>query len=277
MRRGFFSYLIATILIAFGTILILENIGVAQLNVKQTWLYIYPFIFVALGIHFIIKRIRYRGGSWFLGTFFLLFGALLILDRFHVIDFVFWDVFKLWPLLIVYFGFLFLRHSWVGNKPILTVDYEKDVNDIIDSVITDTVFEDKAGHSDKKYKTWKDKGSFFAVGNHEFTDKNWKVEPMVLKSMAGDFYFDFSKAFIPEKKIPIAINALAGDVHILIPENVDFRMDASVKAGDIDIVGQRAEGINRSLAFETANFSSAVKKLDFIINLKAGSVRVDYV
>ncbi|MDY0407827.1 hypothetical protein [Paracerasibacillus soli] len=42
-------------------------------------------------------------------------------------------------------------------------------------------------------------------------------------------------------------------------------------------MGQSVDGINRSLLFETPHFTSAERKLDFFINLKAGSIRVDYV
>ncbi|SES69948.1 lia operon protein LiaF [Oceanobacillus limi] len=244
-------YIIATILIVLGAMLVLENIGVASFNMGNAWFFIYPVIFVVLGIKWIIDRYRNRGGSWIFGSFFFIFGTLLLLDRFEVISFVFKDVFKLWPLLIVYFGFLFIGKS-------------KGPNVIITS------------GGDKKSKSHYN-GSIFTVGSHEYNQPNWKVEPMNLSNLAGDFYLDFSKAYIPEKEIPIKISALAGDVHLLIPENIDFRVHASVKAGDIDVVGRTADGINRSLQYETENYHMATRKLDLHLKLKAGSIRVDYV
>lgn len=98
-----------------------------------------------------------------------------------------------------------------------------------------------------------------------------------MKTLAGDFYYDFSKAYIPEKEIPITISSLAGDVHILVPENLEFQVYASVKAGDIDIVGQSVDGINRSLSYVTPNYDSATRKINLTLKLKAGSIRVDYV
>src|SRR5699024_9906896 len=101
--------------------------------------------------------------------------------------------------------------------------------------------------------------------------------PMYLRNLAGDFYLDFTKAFIPEKETPISINALAGDIRIVIPENIAFRVDADVKAGEIDILGQSIDGINRSMSFETDDYEDATRKLDFFLKLKAGSIRVDQV
>ncbi|MFD2042759.1 cell wall-active antibiotics response protein LiaF [Ornithinibacillus salinisoli] len=244
-------YIIATVFITLGVLLVLENIGIAEFNMGNAWLYIYPTIFVVLGVKWMVDRIRHRGGSWVFGSFFFIFGSLLLLDRFDVIAFAFKNVFKLWPLLIVYFGFMFINRS---KGPVVVVE--------------------KNG---KQVNGKHHKGSYFSVGSHEYNEPNWKVEPMNLSNLAGDFYLDFSKAYIPEKEIPISISTLAGDVHILIPENVEFRVYASVKAGEIDVVGQSVDGINRNFSFETANYQMATRKLDLTLKLKAGSVRVDYV
>lgn len=247
MGGRFIRFLLALILIVGGSALVLANIGIVDFNMNNAWLYIYPIIFIAFGLKWMIDKIRYKGGSWVFGSFFFIFGSLLLLDRFQFIEFTFWDVFKLWPLLIVYFGF-----SFIGNRRIK---------------ITYT--------PDKKKKQKSDyNNSYFSIGEHEYNQPNWKVEPMNLKSMAGDFYLDFSKAFIPEKEIPITIKSLAGDVHILIPENVAYRVDASVKAGDIDVPGKKVDGIYRNLLHETEDYEDAIRKLDLLIDLKAGSVRV---
>jgi len=100
---------------------------------------------------------------------------------------------------------------------------------------------------------------------------------MNLSNLAGDFYLDFTKAFIPEKEIPISISALAGDVRILIPENVAFRVKAKVRAGEINVLGDMVDGINRSIFFETDNYHEAARKLDLTLKLKAGSIRIDNV
>ncbi|MEN2466679.1 cell wall-active antibiotics response protein LiaF [Ornithinibacillus sp. JPR2-1] len=250
MRVGFFRYIIAAVLIICGVILVLENIGITELSTKNMWGYIFPTLIVLIGLKWMIDRMRHKGGSWVWGSFFFIFGSLLLLDKFDVIEFAIKDVFKLWPLLIVYFGFLFIGKS---TKPKVTIynggsKVEKD-----------------------------DNYSFFSVGNHEFNQPNWKVEPTTVKTLAGDFYYDFSKAYIPEKEIPITISSLAGDVHILVPENLEFQVYASVKAGDIDIVGQSVDGINRSLSYVTPNYDSATRKINLTLKLKAGSIRVDYV
>lgn len=250
MSKGFFRYLVAAALIAFGVVLVLENIGIIEINSKSAWGYIYPSLFVVFGIKLMVDRFKHRGGSWGWGSFFFIFGSLLLLNRFGMIEFTFNDVFKLWPLLIIYIGFMVIGNS---GKPKVVI------------------------HKDGDPLNSGESSSFFTVGSHEYNKPNWKVEPTTIKSLAGDFYYDFSKGYIPEKEIPITISALAGDVHLLIPENLEFKVNATVKAGDIDIVGNTVDGINRSLSYETPNYHSAIRKLNINLKLKAGSIRVDYV
>src|SRR5699024_3757467 len=90
----------------------------------------------------------------------------------------------------------------------------------------------------KKDAKYKDRTGFFSVGDYTYADENWPARPRHLRSMAGDFYFDYTKAFIQEERIPVRISGQAGDVHILVPKNIPFRVDAAVKAGEIVIDGQ---------------------------------------
>lgn len=252
--KSFIRYFLAVLLIALGIMLVLSNIGLIAFDFNAAWLYIYPTFFVVIGCKWLLDYWKRRGGSWIFGSLFLVAGSLLLLDRFEYISFTLGDIFKLWPLLIIYVGFLL-----IGRKKYFVTYNSKD-----DEFYSDS---SKKSHN----------SSFFSVGSYEYTSPNWKLEPMNLNNMAGDFYFDFSKAFIPEKRTPVSISSLAGDVTILIPEDVPFKVHASVKAGDIEVVGKNVDGINRSLDYETEDYEHAVQKIDFHIRLKAGSIRIDYV
>ncbi|WP_231514807.1 cell wall-active antibiotics response protein LiaF [Oceanobacillus salinisoli] len=242
-------YFIAILFIVIGTILVLTNVGAIEFefNISMAWHLIYPMLFVAIGLKWWIDHLRRKGGSWVFGSFFIIFGLLLLLDRFGIIHFTFWDVFKLWPLLIVYIGFMLIK------KPNMNM-------------------EDVDESDRRKKKTYNH--SFFSIGDHHFSEPNWKVQPMNFRTFAGDLYFDFSKAYIPEKEIPITIHCFAGDVNIVIPENIEFQVNASVKAGEIEVLGQTSDGIYRSMIYSTTDYEQAVRKIDFQIHLKAGSIRI---
>jgi len=236
-------------------LLVLDNIGVADFGVRNLWHYVYPIFILVLGLKWLIDYFLKRSNHWFLGLFFTVFGGLLLLDRFEVITFYFSDVFKLWPLLIIYIGIVLLKFGR-GQSFFSVVGDESTFN---------------------KSKAAGVKNQHFTVGNQSYNQPNWKVEPMNIQTLAGDFYLDFTKAFIPEKKTPISIRSLAGDVHILIPKNINFRIEATVKAGEIEVLGNEWGGVNRSYQYETTDYEVAQQKLDFVIKLKAGSIRVDQV
>lgn len=244
--RKIIRYFLAVFLIVIGLMLVLTNLNIVNYDFGSAWTYIYPIFFVVIGMKWLVDYLRKKGGTWVFGSFFFIFGSLLLLDRFDVMSFGFSDVLKLWPLLIIYIGFMIFGSS---NRVVVV----------------------RGNKGSKKY--YSPNKSF--VGSHQYNTPNWKVEPINISNMAGDFYFDFTKAYIPEEEIPVMISSLAGDVNIIMPENVDFRVSATVKAGAIDVIGQHVDGIQRSLEYETINYESAIQKIDFTIKLKAGSIRID--
>lgn len=282
--RNFFSILLGVVVIGFGVVLILDNFNVIQFTGKDLWLYIYPSFFVVYGLKLTIDRMRRQGGSWVAGTFLLLFGSLLLLGRFDVIEFAFRDLYKLWPMLIVYIGFGMLG-SFRKRKRIIYTNYwestDKDTKKQEANQNKQNKFADTTDSHDtydrRKDAKYRDKTGFFSVGDFNYSEENWPARPMHLKSMAGDFYFDYTKAFIPEETIPVRISGQAGDIHILMPKSVPFRVDASVKAGEIVIDGQEVSGIQRAIAYEVDGYEEATKKLDFHLRLSAGAIRIDRV
>jgi lia operon protein LiaF len=256
-KNNFIKNIAAIIFILLGSALVLANVGVVSWGLAEAWYYAYPVFFILIGLKWLFDGVRGNGGLS-LGSFSLIFGGLLLLDRFQILTFTFWDIFKLWPLLIVYLGFNIIGSSSKRNK-------KKAFQFIFDSDDSD---------ASRKMKVKKQK---FAIGDHKFSDPNWKVEPMDIWNAVGDYHLDFTKAFIPDKEIPINIQGWAGDIRILMPENVEFSLEAHVKAGDIKVFGESADGINRELSFVTPNYQTATRKLNMYLNLKAGSIRVDRV
>ncbi|GGM25398.1 hypothetical protein GCM10011351_08860 [Paraliobacillus quinghaiensis] len=255
MKNSFLRNIVALSIILLGVALVLTNIGLVSLEFAEAWYYIYPTFFVLLGMKWCWDGFRGQGG-FTSGSFLVIFGSLLLMDRFDKIDFTFWDVYKLWPLLIIYVGFTIFGTS---NKK------KKKFQVLFDS--------DDYKESESMYG----KNQKFMIGDHKFNTPNWKVEPMGIWNAVGDYHIDFTKAFIPDKEIPIRIHGWAGDIQILMPENIEFAVEAEVKAGDIIVFEQTSEGIQRNLSYETPGYSEATRKLTLNLKLKAGSIRIDKV
>jgi len=255
--RSVFSYFTAICLIWIGTMLIVNSLNIDGFELNFGWTYIYPLFFIVAGAVLLGRAVIRKGGRWMIGTFLLVFGGLLLADRFGLVDFTFWNVFKLWPLILIFIGISLFRG-----------------------------FHFLTAYSDSSKKRKKDRwhafsgsknnDATFTIGDME-KKGNWNLEPMNISTMVGNFYLDLTDAYIPDEETEINIRSLAGDVTILIPGEVEFQANAAAKAGDINILDEESTGINTSLSYKTDQFEAATKKLSIDIRLKAGSIRVDRV
>src|SRR5699024_9241113 len=110
MGNRFFRSMIGIIVILLGCILVLDNLDLVAWSFGDWWHFIYSSFFVLLGLKWLYQA--FKGDNGF-GTpiFLIIFGSLLLLDQFGYLVFAFWDIYKLWPLILIFIGFHFLRGS----------------------------------------------------------------------------------------------------------------------------------------------------------------------
>jgi lia operon protein LiaF len=244
----------AVILSGLGVILLLVNLGVISLEIKELFVVTYPFLILVYGLVVLLQR----KFGW--GSFIVLFSSLLIMDRFGMISFDFLDVWKLWPLLLIYFGLaLLFRNKKI--KVIYQTDFSsaKQIDTIQDP---DTTLKKIRGVS---------------IGKVTFKKQNWAVEPMDLYNMVGEYFIDFSKGFIPDRETPIRVRGWVGEVKMLIPEDVPVKIDAVIGVGEVKLFDYAQEQIKHVVAYKSDDYDDAVRKLNITIELKIGSVRIDRV
>ncbi|MCD5324976.1 MULTISPECIES: cell wall-active antibiotics response protein LiaF [Pontibacillus] len=250
-RVGFTKFILAVALIVGGIFILLANLDVISLEMWQVFSYSYPFILLAIGIKFILDSLFGKGDRWPLGLITTVFAAFLVMDRFGWMTFTAGDIWLLWPLLLVLIGVRIFTSK--GTKPKVEIRFDDE-------------------HDSEDFKRKKS-----AIGDYSFTNSDWSVEPMNLWNAVGDYKFDFTKAFIPEKDTPFKLSGVVGDVKILMPENVAFRIEASVKTGDIRILDQKADGLNRVMHYQTPDYGTATRKVTFYVDFKVGNIRLDRV
>lgn len=254
-NRSMNQVALAVLLSGLGIILLLVNLGVISLEIKELFVVTYPFVLFVYGLVEILKR-QY---GW--GSFILIFSSLLIMDRFGMLSFHFLDIWKLWPLLLIYFGI-----SMLFRKSKIKVIYQTDFPSAIQN-------EDQPVSAHNSLK--KIRG--VSVGKVAFKKQNWAVEPMDLYNMVGDYYIDFSKGFIPERETPIKVRGWVGEVKMLIPEDVPVKVNAVVSVGEVKLFDYAPEQIKHVIAYKSDDYEEAVRKLNITIELKIGSVRIDRV
>jgi lia operon protein LiaF len=268
MRQSVNQFIFAAVLLFVGIFLLLLNVGVISLEIKEVIVEFYPFIFLLFSFLLMIKDFkRQKKGSLFWWFFFFSFSLMLCLDRLELITFHAGDFWRLWPVLFIYYGLILLV-----KKDKVKIYFKTDVPH--DVLIMDDL-EDREHESDITPTISEKKIKSFSIGDVEYKKSNWSLEPMNLHNSIGDYFIDFSKAYIPEKETPIVVHGWIGDVKMIVPDDVPVKVEAKVKIGDIRIFDIKSNDINRQLVYVTPGYNEAIKKLNITIDLKVGSVRID--
>ncbi len=189
-----------------------------------------------------------------------------MLDRLQVVDFHYGSWWKLWPLLIIAIAI----HRVLVNKPIKVsisneFPYEKP---------SKKDFINKAKELDEIIPKKNKMNRGFIVGDIRFSEPNWPLENMKLYNAIGDYYFDFSKAYIPEGETPIEIKGWIGDVKMIIPENIPVEIKLKVQVGDVKLFDQKSADLRSELFYRSPDYEQAGKKINLLIDVKIGSIRI---
>jgi lia operon protein LiaF len=270
MRQSMNQIIFAAILLFVGIFLLLMNVGVISLEIKELIVESYPFVMLLFSILLLLKALRNRKKArLFWGIFFFAFSIMLCLDRLALITFHLNDIWKLWPVLIIYYGMLLLF-----KKDKIKVIFHSELSDDIFDELDDSDLTERSSfnHSNKEKRI---RG--FSIGDVEMKKSNWSLEPMYLHNTIGDYFIDFSKAYIPEKETPVHVNGWIGDVKMIVPDDVAVKVEAKVKIGDIRIFDLTSSDINRQLVYQTPGYDDYLRKLTIKIELKIGSIRIDQV
>ena len=264
-KQWFFSF----ILLAVGLLLLLMNIGVISLEITQIFVNIIPILLLLIGVKWTVDSFLKKSfGKLLFGLFTLALGALIILDGYGIVDFEYESWWKLWPLFIIAIAI----HRVVRNKPIkVSISSEYPFDKTVDANLENQPLGEKILQKKNKINRG------FIVGDIRFSEPNWPLENMKLYNAIGDYYFDFSKAFIPDGETPIDIRGWIGDVKMIIPENVPVEITLKVQVGDVKLFDEKSADIRSELYYRSPEYENASKKIKLSIDVKIGSIRINRV
>jgi lia operon protein LiaF len=261
-KQWFFS----AVLLLSGVVLLLINIGVISLEIKQLFVIFIPFLILLQGMKWIYSSIKWRRTIKFtFGLFLFIYGGLLILSTFEVVSYSYGDWWKLWPVSLIGFAFMVL---WKKSHFKLTWSDDDDPQEEEENV-------QMGRPAGGKTKVKVNKGNF--IGDVKFNQPNWPLESMRLFNMVGNYYFDISKAYVPDGETPIYLKGWVGDVKMLIPEDIPVDINVEGSVGDIKIFGQKSADIKPNLTYRSPGYDEAEKKIKIIIEITIGSVRINKV
>ncbi|WP_245855751.1 cell wall-active antibiotics response protein LiaF [Bacillus oleivorans] len=114
----------------------------------------------------------------------------------------------------------------------------------------------------------------FGVSHMAMKEPNWELTPLNLKSTVGDYYFDFSKAYIPDAEIDITIKTWVGDIKMIVPDDIPIKVDTKMTFGDVKVMGNYWGG---NCSYTSTNYDDATRKLNIKIKSWVGDVRIERV
>jgi predicted membrane protein len=200
------------VLILVGVLFLGFNFGFLPIDLK--WIvFSWPMIFVALGVINWIKR------KPFSGTILLLIGAFFLVPRivntypelFPYYNGDFTAVF--WPILLILAGLLLVFKRYFGDK--FGFDEWK--------------LESKKSQHNRKYVYSSNsfsKNSVFGSGEHIILEPEFSGGE--LNAVFGSLTLDLRKTNLPEGETLLEINAVFGEIKVLVPDNwlIESHVDA---------------------------------------------------
>jgi lia operon protein LiaF len=242
----------AIVFVSIGTTLLLINLELINLTFSEAISYALPVLLILLGLKgfyniIFLKRRR----SLFWSFLLLLIGTLIFIDQLGLFSFELAALWKLWPLIFIYIGLKMMVKKKSNNTK-----KEKKQSKM------KVVLSDK----DKEH-----------VGSFKYDSENWSVEPMDKWKAVGDFSFDFTKAYISEKETDIKLSGWVGDIDILLPEDLDFSVEAYANVGDLKVCGTKEDGLQKSYKYKTAGFDTAARRIRFVFDFKVLDLRIDQI
>jgi lia operon protein LiaF len=174
----------------------------------------------------------------FLGVVFIILGLVWLWNNLGIGPQI--PICDLWPLIFVAIGaYILLRQTAWANRP--------DANTYrIDHILSPV-----------------------RMGGTAWDMKNTDVVTLV-----GDIDIDLRQARFAEGETVLRIRCLAGDVSVLVPEGIPVRASASLLAGDVNILGQRRDGIFQDITISAPDYATATRKLRIDAALLAGEVEI---
>lgn len=259
MKRFFLGGL----LIIFGALLLLGNMNYISYDLGKIISLFWPALLIIWGLNELTDHLRYKGrlglNNYFFPTLSMIIGFVLIgnnLDLFPNGDINVWNL--IWPLFIIYIGLTFiLPNRWKKPK----------------------VYVINRGHHKRNYKAsvHTEGGKSMLLGSFEIGKEPWALEDSSYHIGVGEAKIDLTKAFIKEGKTNLQITGCTGQITLIIPSDIAVDINASLDLGSLTIFDEEHSGTPGFVAYKSADYDSAFKKLFIDVKLNIGEILIKQV
>ena len=251
--------LIGILIIVIGFLFLLNNMGMIEHELDSI-LALWPLIIVGIGLKITVEGLwkslitlkcrRIKFVSILFGLVITGIGMSFLGDTTGWFDFSLSELWNwTWPVLIIYIGFklVFNRGDWVNIN--ITSEFEEFDSDFF-------------------------KGKKQMIGDVKLGKTPWKVKDNQLKLGIGEMKVDFTTAILEPGVNELELTAGIGSVELILPKDVPVHLEASVRVGDMNILGDKHSGTGRAITYTSPDYQEAEEKLKIKVRLLVGEVGV---
>src|SRR5690554_3981355 len=198
------SFIWGIVIILIGVGLLLNNLGITNLDIGELISTYWPVIFIIWGLDIIIDRNSRKIKSNFI------FGAILFILGFAIIgrnlnlfyfDFsLLWNI--IWPLILILVGISILRSGAFSKK-----------------------------------------GSWAVMSGIERRQKGWKLSNQNYTAFLGGIDLDLTVADIPEEETFLELAAILGGIDIRVPDDVNISCNNTSILGGMEFFCEDSGGV----------------------------------
>jgi len=255
-------YSFGILILLIGVYYLAKNLGYS-LGIGEIIDTYWPVIVIFLGMkwtvegimrfYYGLKRKSWISGRLLLGLVILGIGIVIQGNKLAWFSVNVGDVWNwTWPLLIIYYGLSMIFHANQKKGKYHKVMLKKNVklDDRKNTVIGEV-----------------------NLGEHA----SWNLEDIRLWHGVGDVYINLSTAIIPDKEVFIDLTGIIGDITVLVPRDLAIKVNVDVRIGDVQVFNHRQSGRSRFVSYVSENYQEAVQKVNLMISLSIGDVKVKQV
>jgi predicted membrane protein len=187
------------------------------------------------------------------GVILIAVGFLFLLDQMEVFDFSIGEfISDFWPLFLIIAGLIIIIRSGKSKRR----DFDIDINFDAQSISPDK----------KKYSK--------TFGDQSFNAKGMDIDGLSISSTFGDINLNLAEGRLKQGVNKVSLSGVFGDITVVVPGSMEVLAGASNTFGDLDILGQKIDGISNSLRKQTDGYDMASMKVHISSGTTFGDIKI---
>lgn len=260
------KYIFGIFIILIGAYFLLANLGY-EIGLGEIIKTYWPILVIAYGLKVLInglskfvmglRKKNWSTSSILLGIIYTGIGVIILGNNLNWFALGLKDIWNLiWPLLIIYFGLnLIFKKSEYGAKGIF---FEKGL------------YEHSTTPIYNKRRSW--------VGESKYgVNSTWVLEDLQLWHGIGETFINLETAIIQDRETFIEIDGWLGEVTIRVPHDLAVSVNVDLRLGEVTVFNHKQSGSGRFIAYKSANYAEAARKVNIMVSLRVGEVTVKQV